>query len=109
MCPAKGLHALFPLHLLLPTLMLLLGKGGWYGLDVIRKVPPPQVIVGVNKYANGDDSGAVPQEVDVRKIDNSAVLVTQKERLAVSFPTDRALLSALQWFVQLDKSKLALA
>lgn len=41
-----------------------------------------QVIVGVNKYANAYDSGAVPQEVDVRKIDNSAVLVTQKERLA---------------------------
>ncbi|KAL4856851.1 Methylmalonyl-CoA mutase [Chlorella vulgaris] len=56
-------------------------EGGWYEPHVIRKVPPPQVIVGVNKYANGYDSGAVPQEVDVRKIDNSAVLVTQKERL----------------------------
>ena len=51
-----------------------------------------QVIVGVNKYAQHDEEGSSgggdgsqAHELDVRKIDNTAVLRTQKERLQVSF------------------------
>ncbi|PSC74957.1 methylmalonyl-mutase [Micractinium conductrix] len=41
-----------------------------------------QVIVGVNKYAQHDAEGEGPQhDVDARKIDNTAVLHNQKERL----------------------------
>lgn len=43
-----------------------------------------QVIVGVNKYAQHDAEGEGPQhDVDARKIDNTAVLHNQKERLKV--------------------------
>lgn len=41
-----------------------------------------QVIVGVNKYAQGDDNGGAPRELDVRRIDNTMVLQRQQERLA---------------------------
>jgi methylmalonyl-CoA mutase len=40
-----------------------------------------QVIVGVNKYAQHDDTQHAAHEVDVRKIDNTAVLAKQLERL----------------------------
>jgi len=40
--------------------------------------------VGVNKYAQHDADSDVPRDVDVRKIDNTAVLQKQKERLKVS-------------------------
>lgn len=45
--------------------------------------PRLQVIVGVNKYAQHDDPHHVSHDVDVRKIDNSAVLQRQMERLQV--------------------------
>ena len=52
--------------------------------------PALQVIVGVNKYAqheeegdSGGGDGSQDRELDVRKIDNTAVLRTQKERLQV--------------------------
>ena len=47
------------------------------------RVPALQVIVGVNKYAQGDDNGGAPRELDVRRIDNTMVLQRQQERLAV--------------------------
>ena len=52
--------------------------------------PALQFIVGVNKYAqneeeggSGGGDGSQAHELDVRKIDNTAVLRTQKERLQV--------------------------